>query len=728
MSSLRQFVPAALLAALFAASLPVGLAAGDDLLTVKASSVGFGGKFKSGFWQPVRATLVAGETSVRGRLEVVAADGDQTPVIYANEQAPELNLSPQQETTVLLYAKSGPIAALLVLQLRTDAGVVWSQDLATPTIGATQEFVVGIGPSAGLDDAAATLRRRSEATLVTAQVQSAAELPDVWWAYSGVDAVLLTTSDAKFLESMSAAQRQALIDWVLLGGRLVLAAGARGAEITAAGSAWQTLVPGDFEEVVPLRERAGLETFTRTELPFQAEFFQRNRPLVTRLKNVRGEVLLGEASALATRPLAVHAPAGLGEVTFVALDLDHPSLAAWEGRSRLIAALIQRDRSSLDADERQRGSGVGHLGYSDLVGQLRLALEQFSGVTLVNFTTVAVLTIVFLLIVGPGDYLLLSRTGWPRQLTWITFPLLMLAATLAFGYISRQAHGTRTRLNLVEIVDFDVDRGLVRGTVWAHLYSPRTARYDVYLHLPAAAGSPHGWLSWQGLPGEALGGLGSRQVVLASVEPYRVNMPGPAPATLDLPTTIASSKSLSAQWWAKTPLTVESKLALDEFGLVGGEFTQPLPVELSDCLLAHGEKLFRLGTLQPGARVVVDPQRALNLEWRLTERRVEQSKDVTTPWNQAATDVPQIVQMLMFHEAAGGRSYTGLSHRYQPQIDLSEHIRLGQAVLVGRAKQPVAGLGLGARAGEAAPLAAAADTTTWTWYRLILPVSPHTKR
>jgi hypothetical protein len=171
-----------LLVALLAAAPRDCHAAGDELLTVKSSSIGFGGKFKSGFWQPVRATLVAGQAPVRGRLEVVAADGDQTPVIYANEQASELNLSPQQETTVLLYAKSGPVAAPLVLQLRSAAGVLWSQNLATPSIGASQEFVVGIGPAAGLEDTAAVSRRRSESTLVTAQVQSAAELPDAWWA------------------------------------------------------------------------------------------------------------------------------------------------------------------------------------------------------------------------------------------------------------------------------------------------------------------------------------------------------------------------------------------------------------------------------------------------------------------------------------------------------------------------------------------------------------------
>jgi len=126
----------------------------------------------------------------------------------------------------------------------------------------------------------------------------------------------------------------------------------------------------------------------------------------------------------------------------------------------------------------------------------------------------------------------------------------------------------------------------------------------------------------------------------------------------------------------------------------------------------------------------------LNLEARLTQRRVEQSKDVSTPWEQDSVDIPRIMQMLMFHEAARGRNYTGLTHRYQPKIDLSEHVRLGQAVLVGRAasvagtlRVPPAFNGTSTRDAGArvpttdAPLAESADTNTWTWYRVILPVT-----
>jgi hypothetical protein len=73
--------------------------------------------------------------------------------------------------------------------------------------------------------------------------------------------------------------------------------------------------------------------------------------------------------------------------------------------------------------------------------------------------------------------------------------------------------------------------------------------------------------------------------------------------------------------------------------------------------------------------------------------------------------------MMMFHEAARGTSYTGLTNRYPPTIDLTDQVRLGRAVLTGRSKDPVCKLREGNQ-----PLAEEADVQSWTWYRLVLPV------
>jgi hypothetical protein len=279
------------------------------------------------------------------------------------------------------------------------------------------------------------------------------------------------------------------------------------------------------------------------------------------------------------------------------------------------------------------------------------------------------------------------------------------------------------RLNQVEIVDIDLAHRLARGTVWDHIYSPDTHSYGASLQIAApsiiAGGRPEACLTWQGLPGNSLGGLESLQPALVRRDPYECAVPGAAPRFQGLTVQVASSKSLAAKWWSKTALPSETKLSLDRYGLLAGEFQQPLPVALTECLLAHGEKLYRLGKLESGQRVQMADLPPLNLEARLTERRVENSKDVSTPWERESVDIPRIMQMLMFHESARGSSYTGLTHRYQPEIDLSEHIRLGQAVLVGRASAPVVRL---TRADDSGPLVAADDVNTWTWYRIVLPV------
>lgn len=704
---------------------PARASDGQVALTVTAQRVGLGGKFKSGFWQPLWVTLRANTAAVEGQLEVVVADSDQMPAVYAHQPHGHLTLTPGQERRYLLYVRSGPVDSPITLQLRQGATVVWTQSLSvdpTATVRSTQPLVVGVGGVGGLEEAVHLLRRTEEGPIQVAVLQTAEDLPDQWWGYDGVDALVLTTGDPAWLASWTQPQKDALVHWVLRGGRLVLSLGAQ-ASTWAGDPHLGQLVPGPLAEVSYLRERSGLEEFTREELPWEDPRWQRQRPQVAVFSQVRGEVLVSEIAGGTGRPLVVEFPAGLGRVMYVALDLDHPALQAWRGRVRLLSRGLGRLLGDLDPAQRDQRRALAHLGYRDLIGQLRMALDQFPGVWMVNFTTVAVLTLVYLLLAVPGDYLLLGQLGWPRHRTWLTFPLVVASALAAGMYLKQQVHGGGLRLNQAEIIDIDLGTQTVRGTGWCHLYSPQTDRYAAKLVLRCppelVAQSPRGWLAYQGLPGDGLGGLESRQPALATRPTYHVTLPEATPSLEALVIGTSSTKSLAACWWSQTNLPVDHRLSVDRFGLLAGEFRQPLSVELTDCLLAHGEKLYRLGTLRPGQVVRLSELDPLNLEARLTQRRIEQTKDVSTPWEQDSIDVPRIVQMLMFHAAARGSSYTGLTHRYQPQLDLSEHIRLGQAVLVGRAAAPV--LALHTPADQ--PLVPARQTQHWTWYRLVMPVS-----
>jgi hypothetical protein len=151
--------------------------------------------------------------------------------------------------------------------------------------------------------------------------------------------------------------------------------------------------------------------------------------------------------------------------------------------------------------------------------------------------------------------------------------------------------------------------------------------------------------------------------------------------------------------------------------------SNPLPIALTDCLVAFEGRLYRLGKLQPGQTVNLGTLTPLNLEARLTELTFEGSKEVSTVWKRDSNDIPRIVQMLMFHESARGRTYTGLTHRYQPGLDLSGHLGLGRAVLVGKAAESITRLVHdGSEPVQQDELAQASDRTALTWCRVIFPV------
>ena len=132
-------------------------------------------------------------------------------------------------------------------------------------------------------------------------------------------------------------------------------------------------------------------------------------------------------------------------------------------------------------------------------------------------------------------------------------------------------------------------------------------------------------------------------------------------------------------------------------------------------------KLERKGSvLQPGDTTPIHLEKPLNFNWRLTRRRVVDVRDITTPWEQRDLDVPRILEMMMFHGVAGGDKYTQLHHRYQAYVDLSEHLRNGRAVLVGRAKQRASEILLN---GHTTGANYDQDYDhNWTFYRVVFPV------
>ena len=125
-------------------------------------------------------------------------------------------------------------------------------------------------------------------------------------------------------------------------------------------------------------------------------------------------------------------------------------------------------------------------------GSCRSALDQYAGVAPVSFSLVAGLIVLYLLLIGPVDYFLLRKLSPRMELTWVSFPLLVLAFAVAAYVLAYRFKGDEVRTNQVTLIDVDTESPWLRGTTWAQVFSPQMARYDLSCRaIPLGKEEPH---------------------------------------------------------------------------------------------------------------------------------------------------------------------------------------------------------------------------------------------
>jgi hypothetical protein len=702
---------------------------------IRTVRVGFDGKYKVGHWTPVWISIVGGAQDVRGRLELTTPDGDGVRVTYVSAGDPAVNVPAGSEVTVLRYIKFGRTRGDLTVRLVADDRELTMRSFSSselpPPLLSTHELILSLGQPIGIEEAVRRKLRSESQRIAVCRVERPDQLPRHWQGYEGVNTVVATTSEVCPLEQMDDEQFAAFQRWVQLGGRLILCVGRRGEEVFREQNRLARFAPGGHAKVIPQRITSGLENYAGATERLESVGAKRIRRFgiaMTEFAEVRGLVACSEIGPSGRFPTIVRFPHGLGEIVFVAFDPDQPPFVQWQGRPGLVAKIL-RGETRVQRDEIVTDTRLGQgarLGYDDLVGQLRAALDQFQGVTRTRFSWVAGLIAVYILLIGPADYFLLKklrRMHW----TWLTLPVVVVGFCALPYLLANRLSGNRLHINHVDLVDIDVEDSLARGTAWTHIYNPTTQPFRLSLawSLPATVrdrGSSGQTLTWQGLPGDGLGGLNTTATAALFSEPYTIshdaNPSGDRqPEIAGMPIQVSGSKSLSARWWAEVELDVKEELTIDRNGLLSGRLANPLNVDLSDCIVVYENWVYPFrGALRPGETVSFGGVSPRNLEWHLTRRKVVDTKDVGKPWDQKTIVVPRIMEIMMLHEAAGGESYTGLTHRYQPYVDLSEHRRIGRAILVGRGAAPTSQL---LRDGQS--LGDYCDRH-WTFYRLVFPV------
>lgn len=695
-----------------------------SLATIEDVRLGFQGSYKVGYWFPISVVVRAGERPLDGSLDVTVLDGDGIPSRVTCDSP--LRLAPGEAQRYTLFAKVGRLSGPVTVTVRIGNEVITQRALTSDNqqlpaaLRSDADLFLLIGGRTNDSSLSEELKADSDRTRVVA-CDDLEELPDRWYGYEGVNAIIVLADDEPFLKGLRASKQKldALYRWVEQGGTLLLSVG-RSAQHTLADRApLAQFSPGKFAGMVALKQAGALETYvqgsdkTDAKTPGLAQITVD----VPRLVDVQGQIEVFEGQHGRGLPLVVRTLHGFGQITFLGFDLAASPLADWNARSRLVNLLLERKSADDSGSNRTRGQ-VTSLGYIDVAGQLRSALDQFAQVPVVPFSAVAALILLYAVVIGPLDYLLLRRLLGRMELTWLTFTVTVLLFSAGGVLLARTLKGNVLRANQVDIVDYDARDQLVRGTTLANVFSPRAENYDLAARPLGRARDPaklEVLFSWAGLPGTGFGGMDtSAAAQLAPAKEYSFTPRLDGLKDVSIP--VWSSKAFAARWSAGAKSPLEADLRDTGEAMLAGRVSNRFQFTLKDCILVYDRWVYQVGDLKPGAELRIDgqfdPQTAETFFRHIT---IQNDKDVTAPYDPASTDIQRILDVALFFELAGGQSYTGLANDYQSFLDLSRQIRAGSAVLYGRSDQPATHIERGGQ-----PLAP--STSHWTCYRIVVPV------
>jgi hypothetical protein len=643
--------------------------AADNGPAIESVQVGFSGvtvaraglepaAYKVATWTPVRVDVAAGSESWRGRVAIAAPDSDGTPTL----SSVPVNLAPGERTSATGYVRFGTLQAELEVRLWDEAGAQVGVQVVQPMrrpLGWSTLLLLAAGNTSGLEQLPG-LSKFQDANdgspgLVIAPWRA---LPDRALGLDAVEALVLASDDSEVLDRLAGSDGGVLRDWVAHGGHLVVSLGAAN---------WQRMsdVLGDLLPARPdgthtLIDLAAVEGFAdKVSKQIHQDM------TVVRLEPVDAQALT--LAATSATPLVVRRGYGLGRVTLTGVDVTTEPFTSWTDRRSYWDRLLDIRGRSSDAEAAvasTRGALI-QAANPDLAARLLQALETFPGIGLIPFGWVASFIFAYLLLIGPIDYLFLKRVLRRMELTWITFPLIVLATTgLAFG-LARSLKGTSLRVNKVDLLDVDHGRGVFRGRTWLTVFSPGNHDYTLSLvpggadlRVPANdAEVGESALSWFAPPEAGLSGLG--RVALGNRKSvYSVDGRLDRLSGERIP--IWSTKSFAGRWsgTASPRMLLETTLRTEPGDRAGGSIRNRTGRTLRRAQLYYGKNVYDLGSIRPDqiARVASTRSEAMP---RALGRFVQEALQPRKTAARAVDPSPPAAGLLraaLFHEAMGSRA------------------------------------------------------------------------
>jgi hypothetical protein len=426
----------------------------DVTMTVNA---GVGGTVRSGCMAPVEVIVQNDATERAGSVRVAfgGLSGEKAVATH------DLVLPPNARKRVFLYVptpKSG--ASTLSVQFgRPGRWRVARFSESINSVAESQRLIGVVGPSSGV------LPPSDDLDVAEYRVVylSPDQIADRHEGLEMLDALFFSPPPERPLSSI---QVTAIRDWVLRGGLLLVDASKRTDAMTS----------GSFPALLPFMpsgtRQAHLERFG------QEVFFADG--------SVTSGATLIESDG---HPLVVQRGLGLGAVVAFAMDPSLPAFARWDGRNALWNGLLRGLGAKKDAIG--GNDTAGPIGDDVEVDRIRSLVGSYSSPQAVltamvegeqrgvlRLGIVLLLTVLYALAVGPGDFFLVRKLGKPK-LTWITFPIIVAVFTVvAYGGAKAAVGGEMAAIYRERLIIVPEEEVAVRHRLTG-LFVPQSARYTL---------------------------------------------------------------------------------------------------------------------------------------------------------------------------------------------------------------------------------------------------------
>lgn len=606
-------------------------------------------RYKIGMWAPLYVDVAAGKkglvlddaAALQRMFTVETPDSDDVGTVMT---FPGDNLDPLEARTFLLYVRAGHYGGDVEVAFRAGNRVL---DQGRPTrsrppaldtqllvtLGSRlpdlQAAIDALGPRRDLKDAFGDPHQ----TRFAGFENDIRLLPDEWLGYAGVDMLFLSTSNAKFLEALGqkthAARLRALARYVRRGGRLVVPIAWQNqalAHALLASPQWQPPLP-----VIPPANVGDVKADAVQRLLHLEDWGNvRGQPFEVREKDGSiqpiplarldpGKVTPGAWEILSKledgRPLIARVPYGLGSVTYLAIPLDQaPFTPTWKGSADFLKTFLARlgpRAGGRQFNEGPRGMASGL--ENDLTSDLHRQLDNFD-VQVVPFGYVALFIILYILVVGPVDYLILKFVFRRLEWTWFTFPLVVVAVSVAAYYTAYALKGNDQKINAVDIVDIDLrtaafsadpDQVQAYGRSFFCVLSPRIQNYTIgvepnpaWWNAPEAAVPSAQPVDWLGRPDSGAFGMGRSGTQGLFRRPY--SYAPEARGLINVPIPVWTTKSFSAAWETSLKNPFAGKLVYHQAAVGGkdlklsGTLRSRLAVDLEDLWIFYGDRCWQV--------------------------------------------------------------------------------------------------------------------------------------